>query len=107
MKYILNINKDGFCLGSGISQRPNSFDPTIADASKYPSYATDKGNEWIIAWTKDNYENYIIGIYAKFNEEVSLQKIFAGGAEPYNYNMPDPLFKILGTIKYCKPEQSS
>lgn len=83
--------------GSGISVKP--------DGVKYAGFFTNEYSpqrhsvdvyEWIIAWTKPNYDNEIIGVHSLFKGEFREIKLEMNGSNE-EYLMPDPLWTVLTT----------
>ena len=54
-------------------------------------------NEWIIAWTKPNYDDEIIGVHSLFKGEFQEKKVEWHGSNS-EYSMPEPLWIVLTTF---------
>ncbi len=80
--------------GSGISVKP--------DGVEYAGVATNGDshndiNEWIIAWTKPEYNDEIICVHSLIKSGYSEKKIEWSGSRT-GYIMPEPLWIVLTTI---------
>jgi hypothetical protein len=85
-----------FSVGTGLK-------PIKPDCVEYPYYAIKYNfgmpNEWIIAWTKPEYENKIVAIHAIFNEDYKCRDVKIGGSGGPTNKMQLPLYDILENIK--------
>jgi hypothetical protein len=90
------------CYGSGISIKPDGVD----QASIYEN-CDQPPAEWLIAWTKPEYKEEMVGIHALFSG--NYQQIpFEWYGSSKNYTMQQPLWLILTTFgKGDKPKTSS
>lgn len=86
--------------GSGISVKPDGVEYagfyTNEYSPQHPGHSVDV-YEWIIAWTKPNYDNEIIGVHSAFRGEFHEIKLEMNGSNE-EYLMPEPLWTVLTTL---------
>lgn len=63
---------------------------------QHPGHSVDV-YEWVIAWTKPNYDNEIIGVHSAFKGEFSEIEVGLSGSNE-ELNLPAPLWTVLATI---------
>ncbi|NYT02989.1 MAG: hypothetical protein GKC10_09590 [Methanosarcinales archaeon] len=80
------------CSGSGISIKPDG----VEQASIHES-CEELPAEWVIAWTKPEYDEELIGIHAIFSGRY-LQMPFEWHGSSKDYSMQQPLWLILTTF---------
>jgi hypothetical protein len=103
---IIRTSTDFCSSGSGISIKPD----VVEQASVYNSCGEPPTapTEWLFAWTKQDYNNEIIGIHALFSGEVYKQVSFQWpGARDINRTMQQPLYTVLTTIAKGDRSKSS
>lgn len=89
------------CYGSGIGIKPDGVD----QASFYQDCG-ETSNEYVIAWTRPEYNTEIIGIHALF-QGTYKQIPFEWSKVQKNYSMQEPLYEILMTFtRGDKPKTS-
>lgn len=75
----------------------------LPDCVKYPYFAIKYNhgipNEWIIAWTKPEYEDKIVAIHAKFSKDYDSCDVVVGGSRGPTKEMQLPLYQILENFK--------
>ncbi|HRW82519.1 MAG TPA: hypothetical protein P5049_03580 [Methanothrix sp.] len=102
MKYILNIlnrKDEKYSRGTGILLRsPCGYQYLIKDVEN-PFFATNKETEWIIAWTKRSYKEYIVGVHALLGSNSPSDLVYVGGGTLNKKYMPVTLTKILSQFR--------
>ena len=86
--------------GSGISVKPDGVEYagyyTNEYSPQHPGHSVDI-YEWIIAWTKPNYGNEIIGVHSAFKGEFREIKLEMNESNE-EYLMPEPLWTVITTL---------
>jgi len=95
INYIVNLDRPSYKIhGTGLSMKPDSV--------LYPYYGykkTSKSNyDWIVAWTKPNYNDRIVGIHAVFEDNYDETIISAGGGANVKMYMQQPLYILLSKL---------
>lgn len=99
---LLEINSRSMGLngGSGLSIKP--------DGVEHASFRTGSNGdliEWIMIWTKPDYNDKFIGVHALFQGDYQMKPLSMSGGGPYSYYMQKPLYEILDSIVMNKTSQ--
>ncbi|HOO54576.1 MAG TPA: hypothetical protein PLX30_10140 [Methanothrix sp.] len=95
INYIVNLDRSSYQRsGTGLSMKPDSV--------LYPYYGYKENPksdyDWIVAWTKPNYNDRIVGIHAVFKDNYDETIISAGGGANVKMYMQQPLYSLLSKL---------
>ncbi len=99
---VIKLVRNLGCYGSGISITPDG----VGQASIHYDCGTPPG-EWLIAWTKPEYNEELIGVHALFQGDYK-QIPFEWHGSSKNYTMQEPLVQVLTSFtRGEKPKASA
>ena len=95
INYIVNLDRPSYkSHGTGLSMKPDFVLYPYYGYKEYPKFEYD----WIVAWTKPEYNDRIVGLHAVFKDNYGEKIISAGGGANIKMNMQQPLYIILSTL---------
>ena len=103
IKYVINLVKPICGSGTGVEIKPDGADDVFyaSNCCGLNKYCKEEGFndpvEWIVTWTKPEYDKELIGVYAIFNGTYPDTKINWSGAHG-DYYMANPLYSVLTSI---------
>lgn len=83
----------------GLSVKPDGAEAGYSTNEYSPQGHSDVNVlEWVLAWTKRNYDDEIIGVHSAFQNGTFSEIEVGGGNSRATYKMPEPLWTVLTTL---------